>query len=404
MDSSEALSYRQVGTRTAGSVYRGSTGRKTSTAIGKRTSSSIPSKFETTLHQGTEEKKAFGSRVHRFREYDDPLPGPGSYHRSTTLVRDAATCGSVSQRGYSTGFVSKSDRFNKTTAIVSALAPGPGSYRSYNTANTVPARDFRQSATQAIFAPPTHPSAAGRGDVASSAREVPGPGHYDIKHRESTAQMSDARLLSGCFRSSVRRFERSKRELAAQNLAPGAYDVGASYDAVLAQGRLVGGRDPPNATFISTVPRSRHIEAAVTDAARKPGPGAYDDALAYAAITELGPGSAAAAAQSSCMFANTQQDRFGRPYVDKAPRSDVPGPGWYEAASDTRLPRDAGMSHEAAMLMSVPSSSMFNSKSSRMSDHQTARARLSRAPGPAYYKPEKPNAKSFLLNTSKKWV
>ena len=198
MDSSEALSYRQVGTRSAGSVYRGSTGRKTSTAIGKRASSSIPSKFETTLHQGTEEKKAFGSRVHRFREHDDPLPGPGSYHRSTTLVRDAATCGSVSQRGYSTGFVSRSDRFNKTTAVVSALAPGPGSYRSYNTANTVPARDFRQAATQAIFAPPTHPSAAGRGDVASSAREVPGPGHYDIKHRESTAQMSDARLLSGC--------------------------------------------------------------------------------------------------------------------------------------------------------------------------------------------------------------
>ena len=54
--------------------------------------------------------------------------------------------------------------------------------------------------------------------------------------------------------------------------------------------------------------------------------------------------------------------------------------------------------------MSVPSSSMFNSKSSRMSDHQTARERWSRAPGPAYYKPEKPNMKSFLLNTSKKWV
>ena len=47
---------------------------------------------------------------------------------------------------------------------------------------------------------------------------------------------------------------------------------------------------------------------------------------------------------------------------------------------------------------------MFNSKSSRMSDHQTARERWSRAPGPAYYKPEKPNMKSFLLNTSKKWV
>merc|ERR1719198_2510118 len=123
----------------------------------------------------------------------------------------------------------------------------------------VVARDFRQSETQAVFAPPTHQSHQGRDTT--RPHEVPGPGHY--AHNYTSAAQQEASLRSNVVFKST--FERS-----AENLAPGAYDVAASSDAVLAQGRLVGGRDPPNATFTSSVPRSRHLSAAVADSASKP--------------------------------------------------------------------------------------------------------------------------------------
>lgn len=400
MDAMEDHSYRQVGTRSAGTVCRGNAGR-TVTAVLKQTASSIPSKFETTLHQGTEEKHAFGSRVHRFRHHDDPLPGPGAYHRASTLVREAETCGSVSQRGYSTGFASKTDRFAKKDEIISTLAPGPGSYRTYSTNNTVDAHDFRQSQSQAVFAPPTHSSAQSRGDTAGVPAEVPGPGAYNLSVT-SPAQLADRMRANVVFKSAATRFPPSKRVVESANLAPGAYDVAASSDAVQGQGRLVAGRDPQNATFTSKVERSRYFNQRVAAAAKQPGPGRYDDQAAFCAVKDVGPGAAAAAAQSSAAFANTQQDRFGRAYVPKAHPSEVPGPGWYEASTDARL--GGGLTHEGALLMTQPSSSMFTSKSARMSDHKGARQRQNRAPGPAYYKPEASGRKSFMLNTSGKWV
>ena len=45
----------------------------------QRAIASIPSKFETVLHEGGKEKDAFWSRTHRFRYHDDELPGPGTY-------------------------------------------------------------------------------------------------------------------------------------------------------------------------------------------------------------------------------------------------------------------------------------------------------------------------------------
>ena len=46
---------------------------------------------------------------------------------------------------------------------------------------------------------------------------------------------------------------------------------------------------------------------------------------------------------------------------------------------------------------------MSNSVVAHVGPPDGARAVVARA-RPAYYKPEKPNMKSFLLNTSKKWV
>jgi hypothetical protein len=45
----------------------------------QRAIASIPSKFETVLHEGGKEKDAFWSRTHRFKYQDDEMPGPGTY-------------------------------------------------------------------------------------------------------------------------------------------------------------------------------------------------------------------------------------------------------------------------------------------------------------------------------------
>jgi hypothetical protein len=54
------------------------------------------------------------------------LPGPGQYHKVPTLVRTTVDSGSVSRLGYSTGFVSKTKRFNDR---VRDAVPGPGAYQ-----------------------------------------------------------------------------------------------------------------------------------------------------------------------------------------------------------------------------------------------------------------------------------
>lgn len=70
----------------------------------KRSQPSIPSKFETTLHVGQRERNAFGTRTLRFTPGEHELPGPGNYHRNSSMVRTGA---SVSKLGAGVGFVSK---------------------------------------------------------------------------------------------------------------------------------------------------------------------------------------------------------------------------------------------------------------------------------------------------------
>ena len=73
----------------------------------QRSVASIPSKFETILHEGGREKNAFWCRTHRFTYSDNEMPGAGQYHKPTNPEREAP---SYSQKGY-TGMVSKSARF-----------------------------------------------------------------------------------------------------------------------------------------------------------------------------------------------------------------------------------------------------------------------------------------------------
>jgi hypothetical protein len=63
---------------------------------------SIPSKFETVLLANTKERQGFGGGTHRFTSSSTDVPGPGFYGAPKTasvVVRNAATCGSVSRKG-----------------------------------------------------------------------------------------------------------------------------------------------------------------------------------------------------------------------------------------------------------------------------------------------------------------
>jgi len=68
---------------------------------GYRSSSSIPSKFETVLHDGNKERNAFNCRIYRFNENENELPGVGKY----SIQQGPSGCelekhgASVSQRG-----------------------------------------------------------------------------------------------------------------------------------------------------------------------------------------------------------------------------------------------------------------------------------------------------------------
>ena len=55
----------------------------------QRSVASIPSKFETILHEGGREKNAFWCRTHRFTYSDNEMPGAGQYHKSTNPEREA---------------------------------------------------------------------------------------------------------------------------------------------------------------------------------------------------------------------------------------------------------------------------------------------------------------------------
>lgn len=56
------------------------------------------------------------------------VPPPGAYYRRSTLERDGRVCGSVSAKGYGTGFVSAAPRFRDLRTVQQAYLPGPGSY------------------------------------------------------------------------------------------------------------------------------------------------------------------------------------------------------------------------------------------------------------------------------------
>ena len=101
------------------------------------------------------------------------------------------------------------------------------------------------------------------------------------------------------------------------------------------------------------------------------------------------------------MFSNKNLDRWGQPVAPRRPFNaalDTPGPGWYEADPAAAAPPAAHWGGRRRS--SAKADPSFASTTPRAPSYSPTKL----VPGPAYYKPHRPESKSFLLNSSKKWI
>lgn len=372
MAATPEVNFRQIGRRIDGQLAKG--GKHTHAS---RTAASIPSKFETTLVSNSHETDGFGARTYRFSSAERHVPGPGHYKPPPPqLVKTGAA---VSKRGYLSGFASKSTRFSDRQFLHDSSAPGPGSYSQVDK-HRVHAYDPRKSACTAVFASPKPASP-------SRYPTPPGPGEYELDPRRTRRAKAEKSRKSATFQSKVARF---KPLGAAEKLATPA--VG-KYETAKAKGYLdrQGEVPLPLSTLRSDTQRGtdtvydRHM-------LKTPAPGTYEAPQAWDSTkVELHKRN-----QHRCVFANVNVDRFGDPYEKKTDFGESPGPGWY--ALEQR-PESRAQSMPTPSLVRSP----FQSGVRRF---DAERAVHDRAPGPAFYHPAVSTKakKSFLLNTTNKWV
>jgi len=378
-----AVSYRQVGRNTSmGRVVNSSAAGKSRPRM-NRSAASIPSRFETTLHQGRTERNGFGNRAFRFSGVaadKASAPGPGSYHRPATLERDAQMCGSVSRRGMGTGFVSKAKRFHgaEVGLLNAATEPGPGAYQPEKPPERVA---FSAAGNTSNFAQPRR--YRDEVEVPSATDLTPGPGEYLMAKRDAA---KPAAHLATSMRSSFVSGTRRGFAPPTDGPAPDRYHLPGGVGVAL-PGQSGGQHTRlPMATFRSTSAKvtKELFYPEETAFGKLPGPGAYNtQQAALAARTDL-----VGLAQPSSTFSNTGQNRFGRPYAPKVVEASTPGPGWY--GSEKERPRG------------IASSSFFMSATMRGTGGGASPAK--KPPGPAYYTPANTMKKSFLLNPASRWV
>eukprot|EP00948_MAST-09A_sp_MAST-9A-sp1_P000462 g462.t1 len=402
-------SYRQVGLRKGGVIYKGPApsikkflSNKAQKSMGsgtrgaqdlaireKRTTPSIPSKFETKLNVGREEKNAFGARTFRFRsENANVNPGPGKYHKKREFVRTQKTCGSVSKLGYSVGFVSKTKRFKNKMGLV-ALEPGPGQYEVH--ASKTLGKDHCRAPYSSQFAVPTYDQAS------SQTTFTPGPGAYNpymARSMEGTGTMlefddEDSEIESKGTSSFTSKSKRGHNAGRYSTPGPGAHNVQKSFNFKYDQGKT--NRKLPSSSFRSTSERGSLGGNHTT-----PGPGSYGtQKSAFATntkagifVTPHGRKRVLPTHKPSSMFIATTTDRFGKPIKARASTNEgVPGPGSYGTVYKERS-------------TAVASSSYFVSNVQRIQGSGPG----SRPPGPAYYNPSLPGKKSFMLNLKRRFI
>ncbi|KAG1685392.1 hypothetical protein DVH05_013374 [Phytophthora capsici] len=348
--------FRQVGTKPSGSMMRGAAVLRQPPPDPSMKVSSIPSKYETVLYRDPNERNGFGNRTTRFGDCENELPGPGQYYKPPTFVRSTVDSGSVSRLGYSTGFVSKSKRFNEQVKLV---VPGPGQYQ--------PNRDDRKTQNKK-HGMSSFVNTPKRSNNQTPNSTVPGPGDYNIAQPSSAYAHNVSKSV---FSSKTSRGWQISTEVP----APG------QYENPIQLGRSLQNHRSPQSIFKSSVSRLG------SDATFTPGPGAYNAEDAESALRY----DWVAKAHSSAAFRTGNTDRFGRLPGKIVPDGEL-GPGTYEVSTlADNLAQKQG------------SASVFKSKTSRtegVGGHSQKRS----VPGPAFYHPVNPEKRSHLLNANKKWL
>ncbi|GMH72884.1 hypothetical protein TrST_g12064 [Triparma strigata] len=360
------MSYRTVGINKTGTLISGTSDPKLGSEIEtfKKTAPSIPSKFGSKSKNRPKERNGFGGRTHRFSSSQaTSQPGPGYYHKATSLTMDATTNGSVSKRGY-TSMISKSNRFTTTELLDAADLPGPGSYSPL--ISTIPVAD-PNSAPQSMFAKPRRY----RDEKADLVQTVPGPGQYEVNPKINREKIIDMKTGSAAFKDNMKRFMRDKPQT---DHAPGSYNVGNASDFLLNYGKKDQFPDP---AFTSKSERGSYLR----QNPNVPGPGNYapenaEKILKKAAGWEKKP--------SAWSAPPANVAKKGEKNVNEP----TPGPGWYQLGSSGNI-NEGG------------AGSSFKSGTRRF-----GKGLISvKPPGPAYYDPKKPVRKRrFHLNVDKKWV
>jgi hypothetical protein len=393
--SEAAVSFRQVGKQTSGHLRRGFVSGQ---QLGAKKTSSIPSKFETTLFTSAKPKEGFGTSAHRFTEPENDLPGPGAYDSAGVPLKDDKV---YSKKGLGVGFVSRDRR----KGIVAPNAvPGPGKYEERRTlTREMAARTaVNQGGSSSAFKPPTRRSVAAASDAQPGPGQygnTPVPGTFEAQHaslrRERTVRQSEAaRSAAVQMRMKSGRLPAPPRRIMPPTSSSIPLPAPGQYQPILPSDMSHPERGLPSAAFRSSVPAAGATKPTRASVEQQlgivpradtstPGPGQYAGAD--------GPPNPACTSRNTPAFCDSKLDRFGAALpgarrVDPAVTS-TPAPGQY---------------YKAPTRDSAPiSSAVFMSGSARVKDPSSGGV-----PGPAYYKPETCSTlrKSHHLNVQQRWL
>jgi len=333
---------------------------------GYRTATSIPSKFETVLHTGNKERNGFNTRVYRFGDSENDLPGPGNYNiNGAANTTDISTLfragGSVSKRGFGS-MISKdfSSGFNVKQSV-----PGAGAY------------DLKSQFADSK--PESRCLFAGRsGQSYLSHDATPGPGDYDPASAKGEGKRALGKTNAAFLSRAIRLDEKRK-----VGPAPGSYESGHIPQFA---------PTVPSSAFSSGVARDKEANEQFDKQAKQPGPSSYTNNQKHR-LKLHGHGTHMFTSKVvKGPFAFADQEIIDARMKEKY--DGTPGPGTYFDEDDpkTKNPKKKPAS----------STSMFKSKSERI--HYMD---ISKNPGPSFYKTPstgKPLKKSFHLNTSGCWV
>ena len=355
---------------------------------GTQPHSSIPSSYVTILLP-YREKDGFNSRTTRFSKRTNTLPGPGFYHNPSSFVN---TTGSMSCKGYCSGFLSKDRRFGSKLAV-SRYKPGPGEYEQRTGLGMKDDKYFNRSATTAAFSKSVE-NLVPHKKQDKKTKQTPGPGAYEyaslsLGHSQSSVALPTNASVSS-FKSSTRRFGTKSNSGA----SVGQYTLPDSFKV----------KEKKYTTFKSSIGRYPREEKEKKDSLphknpqkavaqqneplrsklAAPGPGTYE-----VGVEDMDRSGKSKFGKHSSIFGKTDTDRFGKPVKAKVDRSISPGPGQYSHS-------DLMKTHGA--------NSVFISSTDRSASSGIYSSGA--APGPCLYNPkeQRTNQKTFHLNTKKRWM